>query len=157
MPFCLLFPTTLLSVVPQDQLVLQMIAIFDHLLKQEGLDLELTPYRVLATGPQRGLSDRSNDGLRPSWHTLRGVLSPPRWLGVGNLIYDRIDPRILWNLSVQITHHTRIGIGHPPTQRTFSLALAWTTHHLQRARCVVAPLHALWRRSVGCVGARVQG
>jgi phosphatidylinositol 3-kinase len=40
--------------VRQDQLVIQMIRLFDDLLKQNGLDLCLTPYRVLATSPNDG-------------------------------------------------------------------------------------------------------
>jgi len=39
----------------QDQLVLQMVGLMDTLLKREGFDLRLTPYRVLATGPTEGL------------------------------------------------------------------------------------------------------
>jgi phosphatidylinositol 3-kinase len=38
----------------QDQLVLQMIALMDKLLKQENLDLKLTPYKVVATGIKEG-------------------------------------------------------------------------------------------------------
>jgi phosphatidylinositol 3-kinase len=38
----------------QDQLVLQMIALMDKLLKQENLDLKLTPYKVIATGIKEG-------------------------------------------------------------------------------------------------------
>ena len=38
----------------QDQLVLQMIALMDKLLKQENLDLRLTPYKVIATGVKDG-------------------------------------------------------------------------------------------------------
>jgi phosphatidylinositol 3-kinase len=39
----------------QDQFVLQMIALMDDLLKREGLDLRLSPYRVLPTGADEGL------------------------------------------------------------------------------------------------------
>lgn len=39
----------------QDQLVVQMISLMDQLLKKESLDLNLTPYRVLATGSDSGL------------------------------------------------------------------------------------------------------
>lgn len=38
----------------QDQLVLQMIALMDKLLKQENLDLKLSPYKVVATGIKEG-------------------------------------------------------------------------------------------------------
>ena len=39
----------------QDQLVVQIITLIDKLLRQENLDLKLTPYKVLATGPDHGL------------------------------------------------------------------------------------------------------
>ncbi|KAI8371734.1 kinase-like domain-containing protein [Radiomyces spectabilis] len=39
----------------QDQLVIQIITLMDKLLRKENLDLRLTPYRVLATGPEQGL------------------------------------------------------------------------------------------------------
>ncbi|KAF1964194.1 phosphatidylinositol 3-kinase [Bimuria novae-zelandiae CBS 107.79] len=38
----------------QDQLVIQIITLMDQLLKKENLDLKLTPYRILATGPVTG-------------------------------------------------------------------------------------------------------
>lgn len=38
----------------QDQLVVQMIALMDKLLKQENLDLKLSPYKVVATGIKEG-------------------------------------------------------------------------------------------------------
>lgn len=40
----------------QDQLVLQMFTLMDRLLRQENLDLKLTPYAVLATGPMQGMA-----------------------------------------------------------------------------------------------------
>lgn len=39
----------------QDQLVIQMVSLMDHLLKRVNLDLKLTPYRILATGPRDGM------------------------------------------------------------------------------------------------------
>jgi phosphatidylinositol 3-kinase len=39
----------------QDQLVIQIILLMDRLLLKENLDLKLTPYKVLATGPEHGL------------------------------------------------------------------------------------------------------
>lgn len=39
----------------QDQLVIQIINLMDQLLKNENLDLRLTPYRILATSPVAGL------------------------------------------------------------------------------------------------------
>ncbi|EGW30820.1 uncharacterized protein SPAPADRAFT_142747 [Spathaspora passalidarum NRRL Y-27907] len=39
----------------QDQLVIQIIDLMDQLLKNENLDLKLTPYKILATSPVAGL------------------------------------------------------------------------------------------------------
>lgn len=39
----------------QDQLVIQIITLMDQLLKNENLNLKLTPYRILATSPIAGL------------------------------------------------------------------------------------------------------
>lgn len=39
----------------QDQLVIQIITLMDQLLKNENLDLRLTPYKILATSPVAGL------------------------------------------------------------------------------------------------------
>ena len=41
----------------QDQLVVQMIQLMDRLLKKDGLDLRLTPYKVLATASGRDVGD----------------------------------------------------------------------------------------------------
>ena len=38
----------------QDQLVIQIISLMDRLLRKENLDLKLTPYDILATGPTAG-------------------------------------------------------------------------------------------------------
>ena len=39
----------------QDQLVIQILNLMDRLLKNENLDLKLTPYRILATSPVAGM------------------------------------------------------------------------------------------------------
>lgn len=39
----------------QDQLVIQLFTLMDRLLRKENLDLKLTPYHVLATGPLQGM------------------------------------------------------------------------------------------------------
>lgn len=39
----------------QDQLVLQLFTLMDRLLRRENLDLKLSPYAVLATGPTEGM------------------------------------------------------------------------------------------------------
>ena len=41
----------------QDQLVIQLFTLMDRLLRQENLDVKLTPYPVLATGPQQGMME----------------------------------------------------------------------------------------------------
>lgn len=41
--------------IRQDQLVIQMVSLMDRLLKVENLDLQLTPYKVLATGHEEGM------------------------------------------------------------------------------------------------------
>ena len=40
----------------QDQLVIQLITLMDQLLRKENLDLKLSPYDVLATGPMQGMA-----------------------------------------------------------------------------------------------------
>ena len=45
----------------QDQLVLQMLQLMDKVLREQGLDLQLTSFRVLATGPGMGLVERVPD------------------------------------------------------------------------------------------------
>ncbi|KAG8348223.1 phosphatidylinositol 3-kinase [Trypanosoma vivax] len=56
------FPSTIVELlfkvgddVRQDQLVVQVLGLIDTMLRQDGLDLCLSPYRVLATGPAEGL------------------------------------------------------------------------------------------------------
>ena len=39
----------------QDQLVIQLFTLMDRLLRKENLDLKLSPYHVLATGPLQGM------------------------------------------------------------------------------------------------------
>ena len=45
----------------QDQLVLQILMLVDKLLKEQGMDLRLTPYRVLATSPTEGFVEMVPD------------------------------------------------------------------------------------------------
>ena len=40
----------------QDQLVIQLFTLMDRLLRKENLDLKLTAYDVLATGPSQGMA-----------------------------------------------------------------------------------------------------
>lgn len=55
----------------QDQLVIQIITLMDQLLKNENLNLKLTPYKILATSPVAGLIQ-----FVPN-ETLDSVLSKP--------------------------------------------------------------------------------
>jgi phosphatidylinositol 3-kinase len=41
--------------IRQDQLVIQLFTLMDRLLRKENLDLKLSPYDVLATGPLQGM------------------------------------------------------------------------------------------------------
>lgn len=41
----------------QDQLVIQLFTLMQRLLRKENLDLRLTPYEVLATGPLQGMAE----------------------------------------------------------------------------------------------------
>jgi len=50
----------------QDQLVIQMINLMDSLLKKVNLDLQLTPYRVLATAPSAGFVEFVPDSFELS-------------------------------------------------------------------------------------------
>ncbi|RNF09908.1 class III phosphatidylinositol 3-phosphate kinase [Trypanosoma rangeli] len=54
--------------VRQDQLVVQLVQLIDGMLRQDGLDLCLSPYRVLATGLAEGLVE-----LVPNAVTLQSV------------------------------------------------------------------------------------
>jgi hypothetical protein len=49
--------------------LIQMINVMDTLLKKVKLDLQLTPYRVLATGPAHGFVE-----FVPNSHTLTSIL-----------------------------------------------------------------------------------
>ena len=40
----------------QDQLVIQLFTLMDKLLRKENLDLKVSPYDVLATGPSQGMA-----------------------------------------------------------------------------------------------------
>jgi phosphatidylinositol 3-kinase len=57
----------------QDQLIIQMISLMDSLLKAQGLDLRLTPYRVLATSTSSGLMEFVLDSQPVSSVLKRGA------------------------------------------------------------------------------------
>ena len=46
--------------IRQDQLVIQLFQLMERLLRKENLDLQLTPYKVLATGANQGLLEFIN-------------------------------------------------------------------------------------------------
>jgi phosphatidylinositol 3-kinase len=54
----------------QDQLIIQLISLFDNLFKSYGLDLKLTPYKVLATSTDDGFVEFVADS-----NTLSSVLA----------------------------------------------------------------------------------
>ncbi|CAN6598522.1 phosphatidylinositol 3-kinase Vps34p [Trichomonascus vanleenenianus] len=83
----------------QDQLVVQIISLMDQLLRNENLDLRLTPYRILATGPKDGaLQFIPNQTLAHVLTEYHGILpylrqhnpssDPTNQLGVKNDVMD---------------------------------------------------------------------
>ncbi|AJV73604.1 Vps34p [Saccharomyces cerevisiae YJM244] len=59
----------------QDQLVVQIISLMNELLKNENVDLKLTPYKILATGPQEGAIEFiPNDTLASILSKYHGIL-----------------------------------------------------------------------------------
>ncbi|KAJ1979850.1 Phosphatidylinositol (PI) 3-kinase [Dimargaris verticillata] len=71
----------------QDQLVIQLFTLMDRLLRQEKLDLKLTPYKVLATGTGQGLVQ-----LIPS-DSLAAILAEHNDSLLSFLRKDNPDPR----------------------------------------------------------------
>lgn len=70
----------------QDQLVIQIITLMDQLLRNENLDLKLTPYRILATGPIDGALQYVHN------ETLASVLSDYNGGILGYLQANNPDP-----------------------------------------------------------------
>ncbi|CCD25991.2 phosphatidylinositol 3-kinase VPS34 NDAI_0G02160 [Naumovozyma dairenensis CBS 421] len=59
----------------QDQLVVQIISLMNELLKNENVDLKLTPYKILATGPQEGaIQFIPNDTMADILSKYHGIL-----------------------------------------------------------------------------------
>lgn len=59
----------------QDQLVIQVITLMDTLLKNENVDLKLTPYKILATGPMEGaIQYIQNDTMASILSEYHGIL-----------------------------------------------------------------------------------
>lgn len=64
----------------QDQLVIQIITLMDQLLKNENLDLRLTPYKILATSPVAGLiqfvpNETLDNVLKATDNSTNGILA----------------------------------------------------------------------------------
>ena len=63
----------------QDQLCIQIITLMDQLLKKENLDLQLSPYKILATSTEAGLSQfvdsKSLQGIVSKYKTREPALS----------------------------------------------------------------------------------
>lgn len=81
----------------QDQLVIQIINLMDQLLKNENLDLKLTPYKILATSPVAGLiqfvpNETLDSILSKSYppSISEGVSLPPTVANNGILNYLRL-------------------------------------------------------------------
>eukprot|EP00326_Haptolina_ericina_P040466 CAMPEP_0181254842 /NCGR_PEP_ID=MMETSP1096-20121128/48823_1 /TAXON_ID=156174 ORGANISM="Chrysochromulina ericina, Strain CCMP281" /NCGR_SAMPLE_ID=MMETSP1096 /ASSEMBLY_ACC=CAM_ASM_000453 /LENGTH=324 /DNA_ID=CAMNT_0023352913 /DNA_START=131 /DNA_END=1102 /DNA_ORIENTATION=+ len=82
----------------QDQLVIQMLMLMDELLQEQGLDLKLTPYRVLATSPGEGLVERVPDCLPLAQVLAENKNDIRRYLQQLHPVPDapsNIDPEIL--------------------------------------------------------------
>ena len=62
----------------QDQLVIQVIRLMDELLKNENVDLKLTPYKILATGPDEGsiqfVPNETMTNILSKYHGILGYL-----------------------------------------------------------------------------------
>uniref|UniRef100_A0A1I8GZ38 Phosphatidylinositol 3-kinase catalytic subunit type 3 n=1 Tax=Macrostomum lignano TaxID=282301 RepID=A0A1I8GZ38_9PLAT len=79
----------------QDQLVMQMIELMDRLLRQENVDLRLTPYRVLATGREQGFVQCINSVPLSSVQT--SVLNYLRQCGSSPASPYGVKPEVLEN------------------------------------------------------------
>ncbi|CAD1783459.1 similar to Saccharomyces cerevisiae YLR240W VPS34 Phosphatidylinositol 3-kinase responsible for the synthesis of phosphatidylinositol 3- phosphate [Maudiozyma barnettii] len=62
----------------QDQLVIQIIRLMDELLKNENVDLKLSPYKILATGPDEGsiqfIPNETMTNILSKYHGILGFL-----------------------------------------------------------------------------------
>ncbi|SCU81746.1 LADA_0C00848g1_1 [Lachancea dasiensis] len=81
----------------QDQLVVQIISLMNELLKNENVDLKLTPYKILATGSREGaIQFIPNDTMASILNKHHGILpffrthhpSPDNELGVQEWVMD---------------------------------------------------------------------
>ncbi|SCW04110.1 LAFE_0H06150g1_1 [Lachancea fermentati] len=81
----------------QDQLVVQIITLMNELLKNENVDLRLTPYKILATGSNEGaIQFIPNDTMASILSKYHGILpylrdhypSPDQELGVEDWVMD---------------------------------------------------------------------
>lgn len=81
----------------QDQLVIQIIRLMDELLKNENVDLKLTPYKIMATGPDEGsiqfIPNDTMTNILSKYHGILGFLkryhpSQTEELGVEDWVLD---------------------------------------------------------------------
>ncbi|KAG0664479.1 Phosphatidylinositol (PI) 3-kinase [Maudiozyma exigua] len=81
----------------QDQLVIQIIRLMDEMLKNENVDLKLTPYKILATGPDEGsiqfIPNDTMTNILSKYHGILGFLrrhnpSQTNKLGVEESVMD---------------------------------------------------------------------
>lgn len=76
----------------QDQLVIQIITLFNDLLLRENLDLKLTPYRILATGPTSGfvefIASAPLASILSEYGTLASYLGATSTRKVGDGVMD---------------------------------------------------------------------
>ncbi|SSD58293.1 related to Phosphatidylinositol 3-kinase VPS34 [Saccharomycodes ludwigii] len=71
----------------QDQLVVQIITLMDVLLKSENVDLKLTPYKIVTTGPDEGaIQFIPNDTITDILNKYHGILP---FLADHNSNYDK--------------------------------------------------------------------
>lgn len=100
----------------QDQLVIQIITLMDQLLKNENLNLKLTPYKILATSPIAGLiqfvpNETLDSVLSKSYN--ESELSPVR--GVLNENGEPISPNGILNF---LQFHSKLPLEDSETEST---------------------------------------
>ncbi|RCK60696.1 Phosphatidylinositol 3-kinase VPS34 [Candida viswanathii] len=110
----------------QDQLVIQIINLMDQLLKNENLDLKLTPYKILATSPIAGLiqfvpNETLDSILSKSYppSVTEGSALPPTVANNGILNYLRLhsqEQQSVEPVSKSILSHGSTSTGTLPPQ-----------------------------------------
>jgi phosphatidylinositol 3-kinase len=85
--------------IRQDQLVMQMVQVVDRLLKDDGLDLKLTPYKVLSFSADDGIMEMVPDAttLQDVGAKLGGVQAYLRSVKANVLPSGELDPQVMEN------------------------------------------------------------